>query len=100
MPLTRVPVHASDPITSHLAALQHESKSRTHEALIVAAVTASLGLTAEEYGEITQLGRTEAARRLSDAKADGHVTRAGRTTYHGTSQSLWWPVAAQMRMAV
>jgi hypothetical protein len=106
MPTMRPPVHRTDPITSNLAALQHESKGNTHRALIVAAVTRSPGLTAEHYGEMIILpstgkpmGRTEAARRLSDAKSLGHVRMRGRITYNGTSQSLWFPVEPeQVRM--
>ena len=89
--VNRPPVHASDPITSHLAALQSDSKRATHMAKVLRAVTEQPALTAEHYGEITGLGRTEAARRLSDLKVEGHVHRTGRITYHGTSQSLWFP---------
>lgn len=92
MTTMRPPVHRNDPLTSHLAALQHEPKRATHEAMVVRAVTQHPGLTAAHYGELTGLGRVEAARRLSDAKEAGHVRRTGRITYQGSSQSLWFPV--------
>lgn len=89
----RSPVHATDPITSHLAALHSEPSRKTHEALVLRAVTDSPGLTAAHYGDMTDLGRVEAARRLSDLKDAGHVRRTGRIQYRGSSQSLWFPTA-------
>lgn len=97
--MTRPPVHAADPVTSNLAALQHEPKMGEHCRVVFEAVTRWPGLTVSEYvekiGHPTVYGRTEVARRMSDLKADGHVYRAGRATHNGTSQSLWYPAVRE-----
>lgn len=84
--------HSSDPITSYLAELEVTASGRraTHQALVLALVTRFPGLCAEQVGEQTGLGRTEAARRLSDVKNLGFVRREGRVTYGGSSQSKWY----------
>lgn len=86
-------VHASDPITSHLAALQHEDKRPTNTAKVFAEIVLHPGLCAEQIGEQTGLGRVEAARRISDLKSEGHVRYEGRMTYGGTSQSRVYAVS-------
>lgn len=87
--------HRFDPVTSIEADLRHSQsgKKQRHADLVLAAVTARPGRTAAEYGELTGLGRYEAARRLSDLKFKGVVQMHGRATYQGTSQSLWFLTA-------
>lgn len=98
MTTTRPPVHATDPITSHLAALHSEPSRKTHEALVLRAVTARPGRTISQYVTLIDdpdvYDRTEVARRMSDLKADGHVCRSGRSNPTGKrSESLWFPTA-------
>jgi hypothetical protein len=84
-----------DPVTSIEADLRHSEsgKKQRHTDLVFAAVQARPGRTAAEYGEITELGRVEAARRLSDLKFAGRVQRVGNTVHNGTRQSCWWLTA-------
>lgn len=88
--------HTSDPITSYLAELEVTASGRraTHQALVLALVTRFPGLCAEQVGEQTGLGRTEAARRLSDAKNKGlarHTqAKDDGVRYGGTLQSKWY----------
>ena len=89
----RSPVHATDPITSHLAALHMLPDLNDRCLAVLRAVTAQPGRTSEEYAEALPWGVVEVRRRLSDLKAEGHVYRSGRAKYGSTSQSLWFPTA-------
>jgi len=92
--------HRNDPRTSLEAELEVTvtGQRQRHIDMVVASVREYPGLTAEEYGALTGLGRIETARRLSDAKEAWLVRRGERKVYPavgGTSQSTWYPVTAE-----
>ena len=87
----------SDPETSSMAAesITQRGKRAAHVALIVAAICADPGKTSAELGEIVHLDRVEAARRTSDAMADGLIEQGPKrpcTVCH-SSCVTWWPVS-------
>lgn len=84
--------HFFDPPTSREAeaAVTDSGQRVTHAERVLDAVRTRPGLCAAHYGELTGLGRVEAARRLSDLKALGHVVRCDDDT--------WRPVAEQPRL--
>lgn len=85
----------TDPETSSMAAesVTQRGKRAAHVALIVAAVCADPGKTSAELGEIVHLDRVEAARRTSDAMADGLIEQGPKrecTVCHSPCVT-WWP---------
>jgi len=89
--------HHHDPLTSHDAAEQHHTsgKRATNKATCLKAVISQPGHTSAEIGEITGLGRHEAARRLADLRNDGLVRQEGRRKclVCRNSSVLWYPKA-------
>lgn len=88
--------HRNDPETSAMAAesVTQRGKRAAHVALIVAAVCSDPGKTSAELGEIVHLDRVEAARRTSDAMADGLIEQGPKrtcTVCHSACVT-WWPV--------
>ena len=86
----------SDPETSWMASesITRRGTRAAHVALIVAAVCSEPGKTSAELGEIVHLDRVEAARRTSDAMADGLIEQGPKrtcTVCHSTCVT-WWPV--------
>ena len=77
--------HALDPLTSREAesSVTESGKRATHMRIVLLAVRGAPGRCAAELGEVTGLGRVEAARRLSDLKAVGLVEREGTEVYGG-----------------
>jgi hypothetical protein len=102
MSLEDVPiVHATDPRTSYeaAAAVTQGGKRGAHCAAVLAAVRRYPGRTAGELGEVTGLGRVEAARRLSDLKRLGEVFMGERRVcaVQGTGQYAWYAVPGELR---
>lgn len=94
-------VHATDPQTSYeaAAAVTGSGKRVAHCATVLAAVRRYPGRTAGELGEVTGLGRVEAARRLSDLKARSDVFMGERRVcaVQGTGQRTWYAVPGDGR---
>lgn len=92
--------HRNDPETSFMAAerVAQRGKRAAHIALIVAAVCAEPGKTSAELAETVSLDRVEAARRTSDAMADGLIEQGPKrqcAVCHSTCVT-WWPVKQRM----
>lgn len=92
--------HRNDPDTSSMAAerVTQRGQRAAHVALIVAAVCADPGKTSAELGESIQLDRVEAARRTSDAMADGLIEQGPKrkcNVCHSTCVT-WWPVQGKI----
>ncbi len=85
----------TDPETSSMAAqnVTQSGKRSAHVAMIVAAVTVHPGKTSAELGEIVHLDRVEAARRTSDAMADGMIEQGPKRTCNVCNSTCvtWWP---------
>ena len=72
--------HAQDTVAAHDAAdyMDRSGKSTRHKARCIEAISKTQGMTAGEVGKLTNLGHTEAQRRISDLKNDGLVEYRGR----------------------
>lgn len=90
----------TDPETSSMAAesVTQRGKRAAHVALIVAAVCSDPGKTSAELGEIVHLDRVEAARRTSDAMADGLIEQGPKRACSVCNSTCvtWWPKQRRM----
>lgn len=98
VPRPRTPIaRTSDPVTSHLAAVEVTLSGQRDEqaAMALRLVTLRPGLTSAELGEHFSVDRYVLARRLPELRAEGYV-RNGETARTckrtGKRAMTWWPV--------